>query len=83
MFKVDQVKSLFDCCLCSKLSKDLVTLQCGDTICKKHIDKVLENAESREKNEFKQINLENNFDIVTIQFSACENFLSIGKKGLI
>ena len=51
MFKIDQVKSVFNCDFCSDLLVDPVTLVCGNTICKYHVDKFL--ANSTETNKFK------------------------------
>lgn len=44
MFRIDKVKSLFDCSLCSKLLVGPVTIACGKTICKVHLDEQLENT---------------------------------------
>jgi len=42
MFKIDKVKTLFDCSLCNQLLVDPVTISCGNSICKKHLpDEVL------------------------------------------
>ncbi len=37
MFKIDKVKTLFDCSLCNQLLVDPVTIPCGNSICKKHL----------------------------------------------
>jgi len=51
MFKIDQVKNLFDCKQCDQLLVDPVTLQCGFSVCKRHIDELLESS-SKESNTF-------------------------------
>ena len=48
MFKVDQLKRLFDCDLCNNLLIDPVTLPCGHTICRKHIRELLEKRSKAE-----------------------------------
>ena len=37
MFKVDTFQSLFNCAFCSKLLVDPVSLPCGETVCKLHV----------------------------------------------
>ena len=37
MFKIDQIKHLFDCCQCNLLLVDPVTLPCGYNVCERHI----------------------------------------------
>ena len=51
MFKIDQVKNLFDCKQCNQLLVDPVTLLCGYSVCKRHIDELLE-SNSKESNTF-------------------------------
>ena len=51
MFKIDQVKNLFDCEQCYQLLVDPVTLLCGYSVCKRHIDELLE-SNSKESNTF-------------------------------
>ena len=51
MFKIDQVKNLWDCEQCNRLIVDPVTIVCGYSVCKKHLDELLEN--SMEDNKFK------------------------------
>ena len=51
MFKIDKVKSSFDCDLCNKLLVDPVVMPCGNSICKAHLNEVLTNI-SAEKNTF-------------------------------
>ena len=42
MFKIDQVKNLFNCEQCSQLLVDQVTLPCGSSVCKSHLDELIE-----------------------------------------
>ena len=42
MFKIDQVKNLFNCEQCSQLLVDPVTLPCGSSVCKSHLDELIE-----------------------------------------
>jgi hypothetical protein len=51
MFKIDQVKNLFDCEQCNQLLVDPVTLLCGFSVCKRHLDELLENT-PKEMNKF-------------------------------
>jgi len=44
MFKIDQVKNLFDCEQCNQLLVEPVTLPCGYSVCKRHLDELLENT---------------------------------------
>ena len=37
MYKLDQIKNMFNCKICSKLLVDPVTLPCGDSVCKLHL----------------------------------------------
>ena len=39
MFKIDKLKRIFDCDSCSSTLVDPITLPCGDTVCKRHLDK--------------------------------------------
>lgn len=41
MFKIDQVKNLYDCDQCNQLMVDPVTIACGYSICKRHLDEQL------------------------------------------
>jgi hypothetical protein len=41
-YKIDQVKNLFDCKQCDQLLVDPVTLLCGYSVCKRHLDVLLE-----------------------------------------
>ena len=49
MFKIDQVKNLFDCEQCDQLLVDPVTLPCGYSLCKRHLDEKLDRAPKRIK----------------------------------
>ena len=40
MYKVDKIKSLLDWDQCNQLLVDPVTLPCGNSICKIHLDKL-------------------------------------------
>ncbi len=51
MFKTDQVKNLFDCEQCNQLLVDPVALPCGNSLCKRHLDDLLENTPT-EMNKF-------------------------------
>ncbi len=50
MFKIDQVKGLLDCEQCLQLLVNPITIPCGYSVCKKHLDEQLEN--SMEENKF-------------------------------
>ena len=43
-YKIDQVKKLFDCKQCDQLLIDPVTLLCGYSVCKRHLDELLEST---------------------------------------
>ena len=45
MFKIDKVKSLFDCDLCNQVLIDPVTISCGNNIYKSHLDKLIKNKD--------------------------------------
>lgn len=49
MFKIDQVKRLFDCCLCNKLLVDPITLVCGNNVCKAHLGEKLDESDEKQK----------------------------------
>ena len=51
MFKIDQVKNLLDCEQCNHLLVDPVALPCGYSVCKKHLDELME-ASPKESNTF-------------------------------
>ena len=51
MFKVDQLKSISDCDRCNNLLVDPIVMPCGNVICKKHLNEILNNI-SKEKNTF-------------------------------
>jgi hypothetical protein len=54
MFKIDKVKTLFDCSLCNQLLVDPVTIPCGNSICKKHLpDEVLVEGSNNSEKSFK------------------------------
>lgn len=42
MFKIDQIKRLFDCDICNSLLIDPVQIPCGNTVCKSHVRELLE-----------------------------------------
>ena len=50
-YKIDQVKNLFDCEQCNQLLVDPITLPCGYSVCKRHLDELLVNA-PKEMNKF-------------------------------
>lgn len=53
MFRVDKIKSLFDCDICHKQLVEPIVLACGNFICKCHLDKLLAKAtKSKHKNSF-------------------------------
>ncbi len=45
MFKIDQAKNLFNCEQCNQLLVDPVTLPCGYSVCKRRLDRLLENSQ--------------------------------------
>ena len=51
MFKIDQVKYLLDCDHCNNLLVDPVAIVCGNSVCKKHLDELME-ASPKESNTF-------------------------------
>jgi len=51
MFKIDQVKNLFDCEQCNQLLVDPISLPCGYSVCKGHLDELLKNP-PKEINKF-------------------------------
>ena len=54
MFKIDKVKTLFDCSLCNQLLVDPVTIPCGNSICKKHLpDEVMVEGYNNSEKSFK------------------------------
>ena len=44
MYKLDKIKSLFDCDTCNSLLVDPITLPCGNNVCHKHLDKLVPKA---------------------------------------
>ncbi len=51
IYKIDQVKNLFDCEQCNLLLVEPVALPCGYSVCKRHLDRLLKNT-SKEINKF-------------------------------
>jgi len=49
MYKIDQVKNLFDCEQCNQLLVVPVTLPCGYSVCKRHLDEKLESSSKKIK----------------------------------
>lgn len=49
----EQTNHILSCSLCNKVLVDPVELACGSTICKGHINKMLENVKSGEQNKSK------------------------------
>ena len=43
MFKTDQINSIFNCTVCSKVLHEPISLPCGETICRGHSDEVCSN----------------------------------------
>lgn len=43
MFKVDKIKSFFDCDHCHNQLADPVTIACGKNVCKIHLDDLVAN----------------------------------------
>ena len=52
MFKIDQITNIFDCDECNSVLVDPVTVSCGNNVCKKHLDAILEDVD-KETNTFK------------------------------
>ncbi len=48
MYKVDEIKNFFDCDLCHQVLVDPITIPCGNSVCKGHLDNLLMNV-SKEK----------------------------------
>ena len=44
MFKIDQVKNLWDCEHCNNLLVDPVTIVCGYSVCMRHLEELVENS---------------------------------------
>ena len=51
MFKIDQLKSSVACDLCNKLLVDPILIPCGNSICKTHLNELINNM-PKEKNTF-------------------------------
>jgi len=49
MFKIDKIKTLFDCSLCKRLLVEPITIPCGYSICKRHLDDQKKNGENKYK----------------------------------
>lgn len=47
MFKIDKIKHLYNCSQCNQLLVEPVTIPCGYSVCKRHLDEQL----SRKTNE--------------------------------
>jgi hypothetical protein len=65
-YKIDKVKNLFDCKQCDQLLIDPVTLLCGYSVCKRHLDEQLES---------------NPKDLNTFSCKLCDDEHCIPKKG--
>jgi hypothetical protein len=52
MFRVDKVKSSFNCHLCNKLLVDPVVMPCDNFICITHLDNVIDNTAKSKKDTF-------------------------------
>ena len=68
MFKIDQVKNLFDCEQCYQLLVDPIALPCGTSVCKTHLDELLEYS-PKESN--------------TFLCKLCDDEHSVPKKGFV
>jgi hypothetical protein len=68
VFKIDQVKNLFDCKQCDQLLIDPVTLLCGYSVCKRHLDELLES---------------NPKDLNIFSCKLCDDEHCIPKKGFV
>ena len=49
MFKIDQVKNVWDCEYCNNLLVNPVTIVCGYSVCMKHLDELVENSSDEVK----------------------------------
>lgn len=52
MFKIDRVRKLLDCDLCNQLLVDPVTIACGYSLCKSHLDVLLKVEDQTAKSTF-------------------------------
>lgn len=68
MFKIDKIKSIFNCDQCSDILVNPITIACGNSICMKHLDKLVEKR-SKKESEYK--------------CEICHNNHSIPKEGFI
>ncbi len=50
---MDQFKNLFNCSLCSEILVSPVTIACGNNVCKRHLDQILESSSNSGKQSFK------------------------------
>ena len=50
---MDQFKNLFNCSLCNEILVSPVTIACGNNVCKRHLDQILESLSNSEKQSFK------------------------------
>lgn len=66
MFKFDKIRNYFDCDQCSKVLVEPITLTCGNSLCKKHLDDWLKDL-SKERS--------------TFDCELCHDEHSIPKKG--
>ena len=48
MFKIEIIKNFFECDLCHQVLVDPITIPCGNSVCKGHLDNLLMNV-SKEK----------------------------------
>lgn len=44
MFRIDKVRTLFNCDQCDELLVDPVTIACGNSVCKRHLEELMENS---------------------------------------
>ena len=85
MFKIDQAKSLFDCSLCNEMMVDPITLVCGYTICKSHLDKMIKDSTNKNNMfncEMCNKRLWTEWDVVVIECIASVNHFSTYKRGV-
>lgn len=68
MFKIDQLKTSFNCDDCNQLLIDPIALVCGDSVCERHLDELVENASSENK---------------AFVCPLCQDEHSVSKKGFV
>ncbi len=68
MFKIDKVRMLFDCDLCTELLVDPVKLPCGYSVCKRHLDEQFNETSTRD---------------TTFECKICQNEHSLPKEGFL